>query len=131
MPAAARTSGPQPPAPAPTLPIASGVFVPLGHMCEAPDERTLVTFDGRDLARPQAQACRTTVIASRASLYIIENSCLARSDQKGRRYTERFEVAVAQASHFSIRSGNVRSRYKLCPMHELSARFRQRSLAVR
>lgn len=103
------------------LPLSQGVYAPLGDRCGARVPDALLRFDGLSLAKLHARACRTTLISNVASLYTIETNCLDVSLGDGRPPNERFQVAVADARHFSIRSGQVRTRYRLCPRYPLPA----------
>jgi len=106
-----------------------GIYVAKGSNCASPANAALLKYDGRGLSGAHTRACSVTV-RSRAhsrtgirevSTYTVDQSCIDAGAGPAPRSSQRQQVAVRDALHFTQTIKGRATSYAFCPDYQLPA----------
>lgn len=100
-----------------------GIYVAKGSDCAAPANAAILAYDGKGLSGAHSRACKVTVRSRKASRdvsrYIVDQSCIDAGAGPAPRSTQRQQVAVRDALHFTQTIKGRATSYAYCPVDQL------------
>jgi hypothetical protein len=100
-----------------------GIYVSKGSDCTAPANAAILQYDGKGLRGAHSRACKVTVRSRKTDgevrRYIVDQSCIDAGAGPAPRSTERQQVAVRDALHFTQTIKGRATSYAYCPVDQL------------
>jgi hypothetical protein len=106
-----------------------GIYVAKGSDCAAPANAAILQYDGKGLHGAHSRACKVTVRTRKASRdetrYIVDQSCIDAGAGQAPRSTQRQQVTVQDALHFTQTIKGRATSYAYCPVDQLPEGLRK------
>jgi hypothetical protein len=106
-----------------------GTYVAKGSDCGAPANAAILAYDGKGLSGAHSRACQATVRSRTASgnvrRYVVDQSCIDAGAGPAARSTQRQQVAVRDALHFTQTIKGRATSYGYCADYQLPESLRK------
>lgn len=106
-----------------------GIYVAKGSDCASPANAAILAYDGKGLSGAHSRACKVTVRSRQGNRavtrYIVDQSCIDAGAGPAPRSTQRQQVTVRDALHFTQTIKGRATSYAYCPVDQLPEGLRK------